>query len=112
MTGKDILQAYESISVITDQMLQAALNNNWELLVRLEKNCMAQAKRITETSDHVMLADPERQEKIRIINKILSDDRQIRALIEPRMNVLSDLMRSSRSQRQINKLYQLEGPAR
>lgn len=108
MNGQELLYMYENVATITDQMLKAALNSNWELLTKLEARCTAQAKLINETSEQVILADPERQQKIRIIKKILADDKQIRDLIEPRMNFLSDLMRAAKSKSQVTKAYQLD----
>jgi flagellar protein FliT len=106
MNAQEMLKMYENVANITDQMLQAALDGNWELLVRLEADCTAQASLINNNREQVPLANTERLEKIRIIKKILSDDRQIRDLVEPRMNFLSDLMRSSRTHRQVSKAYQ------
>ena len=108
MNGQELLYMYENVASITDQMLKAALNSNWELLTKLEARCTAQAKLIHDSGEQVVLADPERQEKIRIIKKILADDKQIRDLIQPRMNFLSELMRSAKSQRQVTKAYQLD----
>lgn len=108
MNGQELLLVYENVAAITGQMLSAAQASNWDLLVKLEASCTSQAQVITEHSGQVQLADGERQNKARIIQQILANDRQIRDLVEPRMAKLSEMMRYSTTQTKIARAYQLD----
>jgi flagellar protein FliT len=108
MNSQELMSIYENVANITDQMLRAAQASNWDLLVKLEASCSAQTQAIKENTEQVQLASADRENKIRIIKKILSDDAQIRDLVHPRMKHISDLMRTSSSQRRLTKAYQLD----
>jgi len=45
MNGQEMLQAYENISELTDQMLKAAQSSNWDLLIRLKKKLHGPVKK-------------------------------------------------------------------
>ena len=105
MNSLEILEVYEKVSVITAGMLQAARQENWDLLEKLESDCSAEVSmlRLHDTNDE--LPSDLRQRKITIIKQILADDKAIRDLTEPWMQQLSKLMNSSRNSRQLSDSY-------
>ncbi|WP_230427844.1 flagellar protein FliT [Undibacterium luofuense] len=103
--SNDVISLYENVACITDKMLCAAQLRDWEALSELESDCSREVEKI-QSSDSISLLTPElRQKKIRVIQHILANDRQIRDITEPWMAELQQLMRSSSTSMKLNKTY-------
>ena len=84
---------YHKLAGITDQMLHAVRNSDWEKLSELELYC---AKCIDINSAEIsnkLLSETELSAKVISLKKILSDDRQIRDLLEPWMSEFALLIK-------------------
>lgn len=106
MNTKELISIYENVAIITNQMVSAAESNNWTLLATLEESCSLQVQVIKKNEVPVVLEEGERELKVRVIKKILADDRKIRDITQPRMAQLSELMRGSSTQNKLMKAYQ------
>ncbi|OAM51254.1 flagellar synthesis protein [Methylovorus sp. MM2] len=73
---------YESVAKITNQMLLAAQQQNWEKLAQLELDCAAYVKKL-QNSDEESLSGRALERKVASLKKILEDDREIRNLVNP-----------------------------
>lgn len=106
MDNQEIIAIYETVADITDQMLVAARDGNWEQLAALETRCSSQVE-ILKRNDQPRepLTPHAREVKTRILKKILEDDRQIRNITEPWMSRLSALMSSSGNERKLAQAY-------
>ncbi len=104
MNSQEVVSLYETISVITEQMVSAARNANWVQLASLEKQC-AQHIETIKVGDKEAVQGAMRERKIKIIQKILADDREIRNITEPWMQRLSMQINSANSQRKLAKAY-------
>ena len=104
MNSQEVVSLYEAISVLTEQMVTAARNANWVQLATLEKQC-AQHIEAIKGGDKEPVQGEMRERKIRIIQKILADDREIRNITEPWMQRLSLQISSSNAQRKLAKAY-------
>ncbi|HZW14159.1 MAG TPA: flagellar protein FliT [Noviherbaspirillum sp.] len=106
MDNQEILALYETVAGITDQMLEAARTGDWEKLAVLESRCSSQVEIIKQNDQPRQPLTPmAREQKTRIIRKILDDDRQIRDITEPWMAKLSMLMNSAGTERKLSKAY-------
>lgn len=106
MDNQDILDLYETVASITDQMLAAARTGDWEKLAALETRCSSQVEIIKQNDTARQPLTPlARERKTRIIKKILEDDRQIRDITEPWMAQLSVLMKSTGTERKLAQAY-------
>jgi len=108
MNSKQLMSIYENVADITSQMVDAAQTNNWQLLAKLEERCSVQVQAIKDDPDPVELGREEHEKKIKVIKKILADDRKIRDITQPRMAQLSEMMRRSSTQRKLARAYQLD----
>lgn len=108
MTNLELMEIYENVAVITDQMLNAAKSEDWDLLVELETHCSSHVKTLQMNDTRDELTEEMRQRKVHVIKKILADDKEIRALTEPWMAQLSQLMQSSQSSRLLTKTYGMQ----
>lgn len=106
MNNQEILALYESVADITDQMLAAARTGDWEKLAALESRCSSQVEIIKQNDQPRQPLTPlAREQKTRIIKKILEDDRQIRDITEPWMAQLSAMINSAGTERKLSQAY-------
>lgn len=105
MSSQDIITLYGAMSAITGEMLTAARAEDWELLITLESRCVAHVRILQEKEPLLVLSDLEREQKVSIIQKILSDDREIRKLAEPWMARLLTLMNNANTERKLSQAY-------
>jgi flagellar protein FliT len=110
MQIEEIVAVYEEISDITGQMLDAARANDWDRLTQLEAQCSSRVEILRRDPSRPVLDAGSRQAKVRLINKILADDREIRNLTEPWMQRLSAMMNSGETERRLNQAYGLNRP--
>lgn len=105
MKSEDVLALYESVADITTQMLAAARNGNWERLAELESRCSRQVEILKAEEPATQLRAMERERKVKIIKKILEDDRQIRDITEPWLARLSAMINSAGTERKLAQTY-------
>ncbi|HYD79812.1 MAG TPA: flagellar protein FliT [Paucimonas sp.] len=99
MDSQEVISLYESVAVLTDQMLTAARDGDWDQLALLESRCAGQIAALKSGEPTAKLSAATRKRKAVIIQKILQDDREIRNLTEPWMERLAELINSGASGR-------------
>lgn len=87
-----LLDYYKAIESASQKMLEAAQTENWDQVVRLEGACAVLIAQLRSKSRTLELAPEERKEKVRIMQRILRTDAEIRCLAEPWLNDLASLM--------------------
>lgn len=105
MESLEIISLYENVASLTNQMLNAARDRDWERLSLLESDCSLKVEAIKTADTPTRLSPELKERKIRVIKKILADDREIRDITEPWMTELSQLMRSSNTAMKVNTAY-------
>lgn len=105
MNSQEMISLYETVAVITDQMLTAARSGDWEQLIELESRCAGHVQTLKANETPVPLTGATRERKVKIIQKILADDREIRNLTEPWMAHLAELINSTSTERKLNQAY-------
>lgn len=105
MNGDQVISLYETVSVLTGQMLQAAQSRDWENLAALESDCAGHIQCLKEGEPVAPLSGPIRARKVVIIHQILAHDRQIRDLVTPWMAELASLINSSGATRKLSVAY-------
>ena len=104
MTSEDIVAVYETMAVITDKMLRAASDEDWDRLAELEQQCAAHVRQLKENEPQP-LAGPQRVKKVDAIRRMLAADRQIRDLTTPWMARLSALINNTSTERRVARAY-------
>jgi flagellar protein FliT len=107
MNSQQVVSLYETMADISGQMLIAARAANWAQLESLEQLCARHVEKL-KSGDRENTVGELRERKIRYIQKILADDREIRNITEPWMTRLSMQINSVGAQR---KLAQAYGPS-
>lgn len=105
MTSEETLSLYEAVADITAQMLAAARSGDWEHLAILESRCAGHVRSLESSEPRAPLNGELRKRQIKIIQKILADDREIRNITEPWMAQLSALLNSAGTERKLSMAY-------
>lgn len=108
MNSKELMSIYAEVADITSHMVGAAESNDWLLLAKLEERCSVQVQAIKDDPDPVKLGREEYDQKLKMIKKILADDRKIRDITQPRMAQLTEMMQRSSTQRKLARAYLLD----
>lgn len=104
MNAEEVIVAYEDVARITAEMLAAARSARWDELVCLEKHCANRVEALRNHEEPVRLPADMRNRKLRMLQQILADDREIRDITEPWMRHLSQVM-SSINERSLTAAY-------
>lgn len=103
MSSEEVIELYETVSTLTRQMLAAARVRDWDTMQRLERACADQVAILGHGQPVPALPAELRARKVRLLQSILADDREIRTITEPSLHQMSLLMqghaRSSAAQR-------------
>ena len=86
-----LLDYYKAIEAKSADMLQAAQSHDWDAVVGCEKACGLLINELRVQADQSELSAAERKEKMRIMQRILRNDAQIRVLAEPWLAQLDHL---------------------
>lgn len=105
MNSEEIISVYESVADITEQMLAAARDSDWERLAALESRCASHVRTLEKGEPRSALTGAMRERKLTIIQRILADDREIRNITEPWMAQLSSLMNNASTERKLSMSY-------
>ncbi len=105
MTSNEMLAIYEQIEVLSAHMLDAARDSDWDRLILLEKNCSEEVAVLQQYEQTEDLSEAMREKKISLIKSILAHDKAIRAITEPWMEELNQLMKITHNQHQLSQSY-------
>ena len=78
-----LIDYYRAIEDSSGKMLEAAKAEDWDEVVRLEGACAVLIEQLRYRSRSEDLLPEQRVEKTRIMQRILSNDAQVRHLAEP-----------------------------
>lgn len=95
MKSSSLVGYYEAIERASVDMLAAARAGDWDHVVKLEGACAVLISRLKQAARSTPLCDEEQQLKARIMQRILTNDAEIRVLAEPWLEDLNRLMAPS-----------------
>lgn len=78
-----LIDYYKAIEDSSVKMLEAALAKDWDGVVRYEGTCAVLIEQLRAKATEEELLPEHRREKMRIMQRILRNDAQIRCLAEP-----------------------------
>lgn len=110
MNEQEVIYLYENVATITDKMLSAARDSDWDELASLEARCADHVAKLKAGEAPVALTGALRERKVKIIQKILADDREIRNITEPWMQKLSRMINSNGTERKLHQAYTANQP--
>ncbi len=98
------LALYESLGVLSAQMVEAANACDWDRLVSLEQDCAGLARHL-EMKEPLPLSETERARKRALIRQILADDAEVRRHTEPWMEQVKQFLGGGARERTIRRAY-------
>lgn len=104
MTSTEMLNTYEALSELTDTMLVAARQGDWDEVSTLEARCRDHIGSL-QRAPGVAMSEGEQRAKVAIIRAILQNDARIRALAEPRLHELQERLAQTRQGQRGMKAY-------
>ncbi len=105
MNASQDISNYESLSAITRQMRDAAVQGEWDHLIVLEQQCSRHVATMKAVGQTAVTDESVRQRKIQLIKSILSDDADIRNRTEAWMGQLQNIMQSNRQEQRLQQKY-------
>ncbi len=105
-----ILQQYAKIADITDAMLGAARQDDWQLVLQLGQQYCELTEAIRRIDNRVSLDDDDRAQKHDFIVRILENDAMTRDLAMPQLARLGDLLGRMKRQQSLINTYGLSVP--
>ena len=105
MSALQVISNYESLSALTGQMRDAAVQGEWDQLTGLEQQCSRHVATMKTADAVAELDESARQRKIQLIKKILADDKEIRNKTEVWMGQLQRIMQSNRQEQLLLHTY-------
>lgn len=109
MNSSQIIATYETILDLTGQMLKAAQDSDWDLLVSLEQDCRISVEKLMADNPAQPLTGQLQRRKVEIIRQVLADDAEIRNITEPWMVQLQNLLGNAGRERRLNQAYRPGG---
>ena len=104
MNTAKLLSDYGIMFQLSQRMLDAARQGEWERLVELEqeRSMLVDALRV---SDKCLWLDSDAKRKSGLIHTILVADAEIKSLVDLRMSELRHALGSADTERKLNKAY-------
>ncbi len=102
---KAIVQHYEAMSAVSARMHVAAKNNDWDEVIRAERECVRIIADLEQLGDLTPTDQTLRERKNRLIREVLANDAEVRSLAEPRLRHLEMLMRGPRNVHKLESTY-------
>ena len=87
-----LLNYYTAIEEASRQMLEAARREDWDAVVRFEGVCAVLIEQLRFKARTEELSREDRAEKMRVMQRILRHDAEIRTLAEPWLSQFDQLL--------------------
>lgn len=105
--SESILTLYENLESLTQQMLVAARNDDWDVLIEAEARREAQVNRIAVQNDLLAMTVAEREKSSDIIRSVLLADEEIKTLTSTWMSELQEILDSIGTEKKLQQTYEV-----
>jgi flagellar protein FliT len=104
-TERGIVERYRKMADASARMLAAARLDDWDTVCGIEKECAALVGELSMMGD-LAPSDPAlRQQKLELLKRVLADDAAIRALSQPWLSRLDEMMRGQNNALRMQRAY-------
>jgi len=100
-----IVQSYEDLLVLAEQMHEAASSSNWDAMYDLQKVYMAEVERLRLLDHSASFSNDERLRRFQLLECILAYDARIRDLAMPQLADLGAMLNNSRRKQDLSAAY-------
>ncbi len=106
MCASQIISDYESLSNLTRQMRQAAVQGDWDHLLEMEVQCRQHVANMRLFDGGTDLDEAARKLKVSFIHSILANDAEIRQRTEVWMQQLQRILHNNHQETRLQQAYQ------
>lgn len=101
------IERFEEIRSVTSSMVEAARNNDWEQLVKLERRVATLRDELLKSGTTMEAGGvlPGNERKRQLIEQIFEDDARIRRHVEPWMLHVREFLGGQRQRRKVQAAY-------
>lgn len=92
MSMPNLIDYYRAIELVSERMLSFAEVGQWEDMAVTETTCSVLISQLKLSAHEEALSKEERQEKSRIMRRILRNDARIRVLTEPCLEAIDSTL--------------------
>jgi len=100
-----VIQIYEELVLLAEQMLEAARHGNWDAMTEVQRVYVAQVEALRLKDVHAPATQQERMQRQALLAKLLQRDAAIRDLVMPQLERLGSLIGNARRRRDVNEAY-------
>ncbi len=103
---EELLRVYDRLRVCSERMLSYARDANWEALIELQSDYLAEMEHLHRVEDQQLVLDRGAQgRKAELLKQIIEQDQEIRRLLMERQRELTELILGSRQQLAVSRTY-------
>ncbi|CDL79084.1 flagella biosynthesis regulatory protein FliT [Xenorhabdus cabanillasii] len=101
----DLLSAYQQILNLSEQMLDLARNEKWDVLVDMEITYLKTVEVVTLLSEDSDAPISLQQKLTKILQTVLDNEKETRRLLQKRLDELSDLIKQESCKQLLHDTY-------
>lgn len=105
--SESIFTMYKNLGLLTQQMLDAARNDEWDVLIEAERKREAQVERIAAQDGLLAMTVAEQEKTSETIQNILIADEEIKALTATWMGELQEMLGSIGTEKKLQQTYEV-----
>lgn len=106
MNSAELLKQYDAIWRLTQKMLEAARQEEWDQLIELEQARAAHIDAMMKQESEILWTQEEQFQKGELIRKILAADEEIKTLTATWMGELQEMLGSIGTVKKLSKTYE------
>ncbi len=106
-TKPTVIQIYEELLLLSEQMLEAARCGNWDAMTEVQRVYVAQVDALRSQHPQPPATLQERTQRAALLAQLLAHDAAIRNLVMPQLERLGALLSSARRSRDIHEAYRV-----
>ncbi|MDR0219297.1 MAG: flagella biosynthesis regulatory protein FliT [Enterobacteriaceae bacterium] len=101
----DLLSAYQQILSLSEQMLDLARNEKWDILVDMEIIYLKAVETVTLLSEDSNAPISLQQKLTKILQTVLDNEKETKRLLQKRLNEISDLIKQESCKQLLHDTY-------
>ena len=106
-TYEQLFQRYETIAHLSDNMLKAARQDDWDRVIALQQHYSTLVDTLRPVLGRFSFDASQRARLEALLRRILSDEEEVRERVTPRLARLSALIASNQQSLALRKTYGL-----
>lgn len=100
-----LLAIYQQLLALSQSMLRLANEGNWNELIDMEVDYISAVEKLTQATQQQPISSHAQDQLRPVLRHILDNEKEIKSLLQARMEELSSLIGHSNRQKSMNSAY-------